>query len=117
MKLAVDLKGELDRSKWSGFFPSDGSGATGFNSFITNLISTVITVAGILLLAYFLYGAVVWTTAAGDQKKLDEAKQIMMNAITGMVLVVISYFVVGLVGGILGIDNILSPIFPFLKPQ
>lgn len=114
MKLAVDLQYELDRSAYSKYFPQTGSGAAGFNSFLTNIISSVITISGILLLAYFLYGAVVWTTAAGDQKKLDEAKTIMRNAIIGMILVVLSYFIVGLIGGILGIDNILSPVFPFL---
>ena len=115
MKLAGELTTDLDRSKYSKLFPTSGSGATGFNSFITNIITSVITISGILLLAYFLYGAVTWLTAAGDQKKLDEAKQIMNNAIVGIVLVVLSYFVVGIVGGILGIDNILSPVFPFPK--
>ena len=88
---------------------------SGFNSFITNLITSTITIAGIMLLAYFMYGAVVWITASGDHKKLDEAKMIINNAIVGIILVVLSYFVVGLVGGILGIPNILSPIFPFPK--
>ena len=115
MKLAGFLNFDLDRSKYSNYLPTDGSSASGFNSFITNLISTTITISGILLLAYFLYGAVVWTTAAGDQKKLDEAKKIMNNAIVGMILVVLSYFVVGIVGGILGINNILSPVFLFPK--
>lgn len=115
MKLAADLTTELNPSIWSKYFKATGSNEVGFNSFLTNLISVIITVSGILLLAYFLYGAVVWTTAAGDQKKLDEAKKIMNNAITGIILVVLSYFIVGLVGGILGIDNILSPVFPFPK--
>jgi len=115
MKLAGELTTDLNRSDYSKYFPQTGSSSGGFNSFLTNLITTVITLAGIMLLAYFLYGAVVWTTAAGDQKKLDEAKKIMNNAIIGMVLVVLSYFIVGLIGGILGIDNILSPVFPFLK--
>ena len=115
MKLVGNLTTELDRSGWSKYFPETGSSEVGFNSFITNIISTVITIAGILLLAYFLYGAIVWTTAAGDQKKLDEAKKVMSNAIIGIILVVLSYFIVGLLGGILGLDNILTPMFPFPK--
>ena len=114
MKLSA-LTTELDPSEYSNYLNPTGSNASGFNSFITNLITSAITIAGILLLAYFMYGAVVWITSAGDSKKLDEAKMIINNAITGIILVVLSYFVVGLVGGILGIPNILSPIFPFPK--
>ena len=114
MKISA-LTTDLDPSEFSKYFNPTGSNSSGFNSFITNLITSTITIAGIMLLAYFMYGAVVWITASGDHKKLDEAKMIINNAIVGIILVVLSYFVVGLVGGILGIPNILSPIFPFPK--
>lgn len=116
----ADLKFDLDPSKYSNYLPSPAADpnlntAKGFNLFFTNLVGSVITIAGMLLLGYFLYGAVQWLTSGGNSDKLEESKEIIRNALTGMMLVAITYFFVGLIGGVLGIQDVLSPSFPFLR--
>ena len=116
----ADLNYQLNPNKYSEYLPdfvadSNTSTASGFNLFFTNLVTSAITVSGILLLGYFFYGAIQWITAGGDTDKLDEAKKVITNAVTGMLIVAIVYFFTGLIGGILGINNILSPSFPFLR--
>lgn len=54
-------------------------------------------VTGFLGVAFFLlalYGGITWMTAGGDQKNLDKAKGILIDAAVGMGVVLIAYQVV-----------------------
>jgi len=118
MKLAA-LDFKLNPNQLTDYFPESlakEDTASGFNLLMSNIITTFITISGILLLFYFIISAIRWITASGDSDKLKEARDSMLNAIIGFVIVVIAYFFVGLIGGILGIDGILTPSFPFLRP-
>lgn len=79
---------------------------------IANLISTtvgLITVcAGIYFLFQLLTGAFSWMISSGDKGKLSTAQDRMLHAVIGLIIVVASYAIVSVVGGLLGFD-ILNP--------
>jgi len=77
-------------------------------SFISTIIGTLTVVAGLAFLVFFFLGAVKWISAGGDKGKVQEAQAEMINGIIGLIVVVVAYFIVGIVGGILGLD-ILNP--------
>lgn len=92
---------------------SEGSEAgTGALTNLETLISTflgIITVfASLAFIVYFLFGALKWVTAGGDSGKVQKARDQMIQGVIGLVIVVISYSVIGLIGTILGL-NILQP--------
>jgi len=78
---------------------------------ITNIASTMFgfltTVAGLAFMLYFILGAISWITSSGDQQKLDKAKSQMTSAAVGLIIVVASYIIIGIVGQVLGIDILL----------
>jgi vacuolar-type H+-ATPase subunit I/STV1 len=75
---------------------------------ISNLIGFLTVIAGLFFLFYFLIAAINWVTAGGDSGKVQKARDQMVQGVMGLVVVIISYAVVGLIGSVVGID-ILNP--------
>ncbi|MFH1895915.1 MAG: pilin [bacterium] len=79
---------------------------------LNNVIGAVFIVGGILLLVYLFFGAFKYMTAGGDDKATDTAKKMMTNAVIGIVIMTVSFFIVRIAGTVLGMPNILQPTFP-----
>jgi len=78
-------------------------------SFISTIVATLTVVASIAFAIYFIIGGLKWITAGGDKQKTQDAQSQMTQAAIGLIIVVVSFFIIGIVGGVLGID-ILDPI-------
>lgn len=81
-----------------------------FGSIISELLLYLFPLAGLLLLLYLLFGGLQMMTSAGDPKKMEGAKQKLTNALIGFIIVFASYWIVQIVGKVLGIE-IISEIF------
>jgi uncharacterized membrane protein YphA (DoxX/SURF4 family) len=75
---------------------------------LTTLIGFLTTLAGLMFLVYFLLAALSWITAGGEKGKIETAKSQMINSAIGLIIVIATYAIVGIVGGVLGLD-ILNP--------
>jgi hypothetical protein len=75
----------------SGLKPTDTSRT--LESAIGTLINSVLSIVGVLLLVYLIWGGFTWMTAGGDSKKVDQAQSIIKNAVIGLVIIVLSYFI------------------------
>ncbi|MBQ3432908.1 hypothetical protein IJG22_01255 [Candidatus Saccharibacteria bacterium] len=60
------------------------------NDLITNSISWVIGIAGAVALIFVVYGGISYTTSAGDPNKLQKAKQIILYALIGLIIVALA---------------------------
>jgi hypothetical protein len=58
---------------------------------IGRIINVVLGFLGILLLAYILYAGFLWMTAGGDKDKVSHAKDMIKNAIIGLVIIVAAF--------------------------
>lgn len=65
------------------------------------LWANAMTIGALLVIFYFLFGAIEWITSAGDTGKLDKARQKMMHAAIGMIILVSSFIILGFVSGLL----------------
>jgi hypothetical protein len=68
-----------------------------------NAMAIVIGFAVILTLVMLLWGAILWITSEGDKQKLAAARSRLIYAIIGLVLVFLSFAIVGLVGNVFGV--------------
>ena len=75
---------------------------------ITNSITVLTIVGGIMFVLYFLMGALQWVSGGGDKGKIDKAKNMMTNAAIGLIIISLSYSISWIVGKAIGID-ILNP--------
>lgn len=93
------------------FYPGPIKNPTGYgeeSSALGSLLNNVFTAAavggGILLFAYLIFGGFKYITAGGDEKAVTAAKTMLTNAIIGMIIMAFAYFIVGIIGGVLGVD-------------
>jgi hypothetical protein len=101
-----------------GQSPEAAASGTVFAGYLAIMWNTVISIGALLVLLYFVWGSIDWITAAGDKGKLEGARNKMLNAFIGLMLLVTSYTLIGFIGWLLfGTQfNILKPIFIFNNP-
>ncbi|HAU98790.1 MAG: hypothetical protein UX04_C0002G0036 [Microgenomates group bacterium GW2011_GWF2_45_18] len=97
--------------KLSPNFSGDCSAvATGpLETLISVFLGFFTALGGLMFLVYMVFAGLTWITANGEKGKIDTAKQSMINGAIGLVVVIVSQAIIGIVGGVLGID-ILNPI-------
>jgi len=74
------------------------------DSVFERIISVAIGLAGIALFIMLVVGGFKFLTAGGDPKKLDSARSTITMAIGGLILLLISYFILIFIGNITGTD-------------
>ena len=75
---------------------------------ISLAIGTLTVVAGIFFVIFFFLAAFKWQTAGGDAAKVQKARDEMVQGVIGMIIIVASYGIIGLIGTIIGV-NFLEP--------
>jgi len=85
-----------------------GATQTQLGTLLSNLITTITVVGSLAFVVYFTIGGLKWITAGGDKAKVSEAQTQMTQAAIGLIVIVVSFFIIGIVGAVLGID-ILNP--------
>ena len=93
----------------SAFAPTTGAeAATTFERILSIAIGGFTLVAAIYFLFTLLVAAFCWMSAAGDQSKVQKARDTMTNGLIGLVVIIAAYAIIGVVSTMLGID-ILNP--------
>lgn len=64
---------------------------TDLQSIVGALIYVALSLVGVLLLVYMLYAGFLWMTAGGDKKQIDTAKDIIQNAVVGLIIIFSAY--------------------------
>src|SRR3990167_4723851 len=91
--------------------------ATALSNIIVTGIQLVFFAAGVLLLIYLLWGALDWLMSGGEKEKLQKARDKMIHAVLGILILVavLTLFTV-ITGNILGIIDISGGGFKFPLP-
>jgi succinate dehydrogenase/fumarate reductase cytochrome b subunit len=85
-----------------------------FASYFISLWNAIIAIGAILVLVFFMWGAVEWIASGGDKGKLESARNRITQAIIGLVILVGSYVLLGFISQIFFGESfdILSPNIP-----
>ena len=66
---------------------------------------TILLTASVLLALFFLiFGGLRWILSQGDKKQLEEAQKTIQFAIVGLVLVLLSFFIINFIGFLFGVS-------------
>lgn len=79
-------------------------GASVFGKYLAVLLVTSITVGGLAVLLYLVLGAIQWITAGGDKGKIDKARERIIQAIIGLVILTSVTAIANFLGPVFGID-------------
>jgi hypothetical protein len=82
---------------------------TGVGSVVSLFVRVSFVLAGLILLFFFIMGGIGLIGSAGNDnpQKAEQSKKTITSAIIGFVIVFASYWIVKLVGDILGITNLI----------
>ncbi|HCQ31697.1 TPA: hypothetical protein DIU27_04945 [Candidatus Collierbacteria bacterium] len=83
------------------------SADTGGTSFFTSVIKIAVGLGGGLALVLMLFGVFIITTSAGIPDKLKQGQEIITSAISGLIFIILSVFLLRLIGvDILGLPGL-----------
>jgi hypothetical protein len=74
--------------------------------FLSNLIGFMTILGGLFFIVYFFMGAFKWITSGGDSSKVEEARNRMLQGTLGLIVMVLSYSLIGIIGSVIGLDLI-----------
>ena len=86
---------------------------------INNAVSTIVTilliVAVIIALFFLIYGGIKWITSGGDKAQLEGARNTIIAAIVGLILVFLTYFILNFIMQFFGLGTIGAFSIPTLQ--
>ena len=77
-------------------------GTTDITELIVRIISIILGLTGVISLAMFIYGGIIWMTSGGSADKIKQGKDILIWAVLGLVVIFTSYVIVNFVFESLG---------------
>lgn len=76
-----------------------------FGGFVGVIINAVFVIAVIVALAYLIYGGIRWIMSQGDKSKVQDARNHIIAAVIGLIIVFLAYFIINIILGVfLGIN-------------
>lgn len=80
---------------------TNGAGTTegSLSTVVGDIISTALTLVGIIFLILMVYAGFLWMTARGAEDQIEKAKSIISAAVIGLVLIMSAYAISVLVTG------------------
>lgn len=81
---------------------------TSADNFLSVMFGLITVVASVFFVVNFLTATLSWITSAGDSGKITKARDQMLQSVIGLVIVVASYGLIGLIGTMVGL-NLLNP--------
>ena len=79
---------------------SDATGGQGsFRQLVLTILNFFLGFLGLLAVIMIIYGGVLYVSAGGDEGKIDKGKKIIMYAIVGIIIILLSFAIVNTVLG------------------
>lgn len=72
-------------------------------SFLPAAIGIIYVIGAIIFVFMFLSGAISWMTSGGDKQSVETARGRITSAIIGLVLLIVSFAIIGLIENFFGI--------------
>lgn len=76
--------------------------------YISDIIGAITILAVLFFIVYSFLAAYEWVTAGSDSGKVEKSKNRFIWGTLGLILIVASYAIIGLIGSLIGI-SILNP--------
>ena len=69
-------------------------GDLSFKDLLGFIVNWLISIAGAIALLFLIVGGIEYMTAGGSDEKVQRAKNTMRNALVGLIVVLLSYFII-----------------------
>lgn len=79
-------------------------GAGNFGAIVGRGITIIFVIAIVIALVFLVYGGVKWILSGGDKAAVESARNTIVAAVVGLVIVFLSYFILNIVLGFFGLS-------------
>lgn len=86
--------------------------AGNFGQTVGRVLTAAFVLAVLIALAFLVYGGVKWITSGGDKTAVEGARNTLVAAVVGLVIVFLAYFIVSIVLGLFGLGSITTLSIP-----
>ncbi|MGA2967756.1 MAG: hypothetical protein ABSD69_01105 [Candidatus Levyibacteriota bacterium] len=86
-----------------------------FGTVIGTAIQLIFVVAVIVALLYLIYGGFRWLVSSGDKAQVAAAREHLVAAIIGLVIIFLSYFILNLLLGFFNVGSLSSLTIPTVQ--
>lgn len=76
--------------------------------FFSQVIGFLTLLGGLVFIVMFINGAFKWISGGDDASKIQKARDLMVQAVIGLIVMVAGYGIIGLIGSVVGFD-LLNP--------
>lgn len=93
--------------EWSGCFDLAHPGVATLDCVTVvfqNVLTAALLFAGIVALLMIILGGIKFLISGGDPKQVEGARNTLTWAIVGLILILLSFFILNLIGFITGVD-------------
>ena len=74
---------------------------TSLSGLIMRVINIALTIAGLIAVLFLIIGGFRYITSAGNEETAEQAKKIIINAIIGIVIIILSFVIVRVISSAL----------------
>lgn len=71
----------------------------GIPTILGNVVGAALSFVGVLFLLLMIYGGVLWMTAQGNEQQVEKARNLIISAIIGLIIVLGAYAITSFIGG------------------
>lgn len=90
---------------------------TPIGTIVSFVVAFIIIVAFLLALVFIVIGALQWITSGGDKQKVADARNHIIAAVIGLIIVSLSFVIINVVISALGLGSLTTLQIPTLKSQ
>jgi hypothetical protein len=87
----------------------------GFGSLVGQLLTLIFVISIVVALLYLVWGGFKWLTSGGDKTAVGAAREHIIAAIVGLVIIFLSYFILNIIVGFFTGQSLSSLTIPTLK--
>lgn len=74
------------------------------NTIVSKLLPVVISLSGLAAFAFLIMGGIKYISAGGDEKALGDAKKTITNALVGLLIVFVAFWIIRILETVLGLN-------------
>ncbi|MCX6783090.1 MAG: hypothetical protein NTZ20_03815 [Candidatus Levybacteria bacterium] len=83
-------------------------GAVTLNSIVNFLVQALFAIGSIAAVCYLIYGGIKWIISGGDKAGVEAARNHIIAAIVGLIIIVGTFAIISLVYSVLGLGSFTS---------
>lgn len=90
--------------------------ADNFSNLLGNIINFAFIIAVLIALLFLIWGGIKWITSGGDKANVETARNHIIAAVIGLILVFLSYFILNIVVYVFTKQSLFNLTIPTLTP-